>query len=68
MKSNNGLLKGVPPLVFCFGMFLLAMCFSVVICCSTFYAFNSMKPDTQMAKSSHSNEAGNMKNIYASVK
>jgi hypothetical protein len=69
MKSNNlSFAKGLQSFLFCFGMFILAMTFSVVICCSTFYAFHSINTDGGMVKSSQSHESGAMKNIYASVK
>ena len=69
MKSNKlPFAKGLQPILFCFGMFILAMCFSVVICCSTFYAFHSMKFNGEMAKSSQTPDNGSMKNIYAAVK
>lgn len=69
MKSNNlSFAKGLQPFLFCFGMFILAITFSVVICFSTFYAFHSMNTDGGMAKSSQSHSSGLMKNIYASVK
>ncbi len=69
MKSNSlSFAKGLQPFLFCFGMFILAMCFSVVICCSTFYAFNSIKGDSSMAKSGQSHESVAVKNVYASVR
>jgi hypothetical protein len=68
MKSNNlSFAKGLQPFLFCFGMFLLAMSFSVVICFSTFYAFHSIKTDSGMAKSGHVHESESIKNVYASV-
>jgi hypothetical protein len=69
MKSNYlSYAKGLQSFLFCFGMFILAITFSVVICFSTLYAFHTMNTDGGMAKSSQNHSTGAMKNIYASVK
>ena len=69
MKSKNfSFVKGLNPFVFCFGMFLLAMAFSVVICFSTFYAFHNLNNDANVAKKAPVQETGTVKSIYASVK
>jgi hypothetical protein len=59
--------KNVHPLLFCFGMFLIAMSFSVVMCFSTFYAFSSINSDSGNAKSA-TPVTGLVKNMIASVK
>lgn len=68
MKSKNfSSAKGLNPFVFCFGMFLLAMTFSVVICFSTFYAFHSINNDDSVATKAPVQERVTVKGVYASV-
>lgn len=68
MKSTNfTFAKGMNPFVFCFGMFLLAMTFSVVICFSTFYAFHSINKDGNMSKTEQVKESVASRNVYASA-
>jgi|GEM_PF-2940023 len=70
MKSNSlPFAKSLQPFLFCFGMFILAMFFSVVICCTTFYAFHSLNNDgSGVAKSGQPHSTVAMKNVYASVR
>jgi hypothetical protein len=59
---------GIQPLLFCVGMYLAALFFSMFVCSSIFYAINPKKTgkETDMVKTVNTNNSG--KEVLASIK
>jgi len=59
---------GIQPLLFCIGMYLAALFFSMFVCSSVFYAINPKKSgkETDMEKTAVTTTAG--KEVLASIK
>jgi hypothetical protein len=67
-RKTIAAIGGIQPLLFCVGMYLMALFFSMFICSSIFYAINPKKADTEsnLSKTSVSAPAG--KEVLASLK
>jgi hypothetical protein len=59
---------GIQPLLFCVGMYLAALFFSMFVCSSIFYAINPKKSgkETDMVKTTTTTNNG--KEVLASIK
>ncbi|HYJ38707.1 MAG TPA: hypothetical protein VEV87_08825 [Chitinophagaceae bacterium] len=59
---------GIQPLLFCVGMYLAALFFSMFVCSSIFYAINPKKngKETHMVKTTTTTNTG--KEVLASIK
>ena len=59
---------GIQPLLFCVGMYLVALIFSMFVCSSIFYALNpkTSGKETDMEKTAVTTTAG--KEVLASIK
>jgi hypothetical protein len=69
MKTKTiAAIGGIQPLLFCVGMYLMALFFSMFVCSSIFYALNPKKggAEAELAKTSLSTSAG--KEVLASIK
>lgn len=66
-RKTIAAIGGIQPLLFCVGMYLMALFFSMFVCSSIFYALNPKKggADTEMAVSNNTS-AG--KEVLASIK
>lgn len=64
-RKTIAAIGGIQPLLFCVGMYLMALFFSMFICSSIFYAINPKKggAETELAKTSL-----NGKEVLASIK
>jgi hypothetical protein len=67
-RKTIAAIGGIQPLLFCVGMYLMALFFSMFICSSIFYAINPKKADTDgnLTKSAVSAPAG--KEVLAALK
>jgi hypothetical protein len=52
-KTTLAAIGGYQPFLFCIGMYLVALFFSIFICSAIFYAFNPKKPVAKAAEASH---------------
>lgn len=66
-RKTIAAIGGIQPLLFCVGMYLMALFFSMFVCSSIFYAINPKKggAETEMAVT-NSTSAG--KEVLASIK
>lgn len=64
-RKTIAAIGGIQPLLFCVGMYLMALFFSMFICSSIFYAINPKKggAETELAKTSSIS-----KDVLASIK
>lgn len=68
-RKTIAAIGGIQPLLFCVGMYLMALFFSMFVCSSIFYAINPKKVSTEtgMVKSATTTvSAGN--DVLASIK
>ena len=64
-RKTIAAIGGIQPLLFCVGMYLMALFFSMFVCSSIFYAINPKKGGADMAKTT-TVSAG--KDVLASIK
>lgn len=67
-RKTIAAIGGIQPLLFCVGMYLMALFFSMFICSSIFYAINPKKADTESNLSKTSVSAPSGKEVLASLK
>ena len=65
-RKTIAAIGGIQPLLFCVGMYLMALFFSMFVCSSIFYAINPKKVDGNMSKTSVTVPAE--KEVLASLK
>ena len=63
-RKTIAAIGGIQPLLFCVGMYMMALLFSMFVCSSIFYAINPKKSDVE--KTAMSASAG--KEVLASIK
>jgi hypothetical protein len=67
-RKTIAAIGGIQPLLFCVGMYLMALFFSMFVCSSIFYAINPKKgADASMEKTA-SISAPSGKEVLASIK
>lgn len=66
-RKTIAAIGGIQPLLFCVGMYLMALFFSMFVCSSIFYAINPKKADAGMEKTA-SISAPSGKEVLASIK
>lgn len=65
-RKTIAAIGGIQPLLFCVGMYLMALFFSMFICSSIFYAINPKKTDGNLSKTTVTATA--QKEVLASLK
>lgn len=68
-RKTIAAIGGIQPLLFCIGMYLMALFFSMFICSSIFYALNPKKVDAESSSLSKTTiSAPAEKEVLASLK
>lgn len=67
-RKTIAAIGGIQPLLFCVGMYLMALFFSMFICSSIFYAINPKKADTESSLSKTAVSTNSGKEVLASLK
>ncbi|MGB8193429.1 MAG: hypothetical protein WCF67_15970 [Chitinophagaceae bacterium] len=67
-RKTIAAIGGIQPLLFCVGMYMMALFFSMFVCSSIFYAINPKKgSEADMVKTATSNTSSG-KEVLASIK
>ena len=68
-RKTIAAIGGIQPLLFCVGMYLMALFFSMFVCSSIFYAINPKKAQSSdMVKSATTTSVSAGKDVLASIK
>jgi hypothetical protein len=68
-RKTIAAIGGIQPLLFCVGMYLMALFFSMFVCSSIFYAINPRKAvSNDVAKTAATTTVSAGKDVLASIK